>query len=117
MADGDWRDEVGEDRPGFGLGDLTDDDALTVEFLDEGRMTETRHGQALQIGVGVVEAPDGYTAMDDEPLEEGEEYNLMTSSSRFQVALRDFADSLTGARAVIRADGSGFARTYTVESA
>lgn len=111
----DWRNSVSEERPAFGLGDLTADDEFVLRFLDEGHLTETRHGEALEVGVAVQEAPDGYEDMNGSPVEEGEDYNLMTSSSRFQYALKEYADELTGNTATVRAEGESFDRTYFIE--
>lgn len=109
-----WRDDVTEERATIGLGALGED-PITVEFDDEGERVETKHGDALQIGARYIDGPDGYETMSGSELETGEEIFLMSSSARFQRALVEFAPSLTGERAEISAEGSGFDRTYRVE--
>jgi len=111
----DWRDQAQPDRPNFGLGDLSEDEEITVTFLDEGRLADTRHGKALEIGVRVESVPEGYTDMNDNPVEAGEEYNLMTSSSRFMFALDQFAETLKDTTADITAEGTSFKREYFVQ--
>lgn len=114
---GDWREDVTEELPGFGLGDLQEGDEIRGRFLSEGQLTDTKHGEALQIGFAVESVPDGYENMNGNPVEEGEDYHIMTSSSRFMYSLKEFADSLEGEDVVITASGEGFDRTYNIESA
>jgi len=111
----DWRDSVTEERPTFGLGDLEEGDELVVQFLDEGHMTDTRHGDALEIGVAVQSVPEGYENMNGNPVEEGDDYNIMTSSSRFMYALKEYGDILAGETVTITAEGENFDRTYQLE--
>lgn len=108
-----WRNNVGEERPRVSLGELANE-PLVVRFTDEGKLTETRNGEALEIGAEIEEVPAGYTDMNDQPLETGEEYYIMSSSTRFLRALKNHADRLEGVRAEITAEGSGFDRTYKV---
>lgn len=111
----DWRNSVTEERPSFGLGDLEEGDEIEGTFLDEGHMVETRHGDALEIGFAVASVPESYEDMNGQTVEEGEDYNIMTSSSRFMYALKEFGEDLTGISATISADGEGFDRTYYVQ--
>lgn len=112
-----WRDDVTEERPTFAPSVLDDGAEMVVDFVDDGTEKETRKGEAIVFGVVPREVPDGAEDMNEEPIEEGEEYNLMTSSSRLLSALKDFAPELTGETATIRAEGSprSFERFYYVE--
>jgi len=111
----DWRDSVSEERPAFGLGDLEEGDEIVGTFLDEGKLTDTRHGEALQIGFAVESVPDGFTTMNDSDVTAGEDYNILSSSSRFKFELKEYASELTGATVTITASGDGFDRTYHIE--
>lgn len=112
---GDWRNSVTEELPGFGLGDLSEGEEIQGRFLDEGSLTDTKHGEALQIGFAVETVPTGYEDMNGQEVEEGEDYHIMTSSSRFMYALKEYADSVTGEDVTLSAEGESFERTYHIE--
>lgn len=111
----DWRDTVGEELTGFGLGDLEEDGTLTVTFQEDGEMVDTQHGEAYRAHVTVTSHPEGYTDMEGEGLEDGEDYYLMSSSSRFLRALMQQGNDLSGLTVDIQAEGDNFDRTYSVE--
>lgn len=121
----DWRDAARPDRQGVGLGQLGDGEAITVGFLEDGSLVETEHGEALQVGVSVLDVPDGYEDMSGEQVRavgevedaENAEYNLMSSSSRLLYALAEIGDDLTGETVEITAHGASdsFDRTYAIE--
>lgn len=114
-----WRNNVKKELPAFGLGDLAPgrEEEITVTFEDDGQMTDTKHGQALQIAVTAESVPSGYTDMNGDTMEEGEEYYLMSSSSRFMRAIMTLGDDLTGITASITAEGESesFDRQYYAE--
>lgn len=110
-----WRDSVSEELPAFGLGDLSEGDEIHGRFLGEGSLTDTKHGQALQIKFAVFDTPAEYADMNGEMVEEGDEYHIMTSSSRFMYALKEYADSVQNEEVAISASGEGFSRSYEIE--
>lgn len=113
----DWRNQATEERPTFAPS-ILEDEAMVVGFLDDGRIEETRNGEATVFGVQVQDAPDGAEDMNGDPIEEGEDYDMMTSSSRLLFELKSFADDLADKTARIEGHGpkKSFDRTYTVES-
>ena len=111
----DWRSQVSEEYPYFGLGDLSEE-ALEVVFRSDGEMTATENGEAFKARVTVSDAPDGYEDMNGEAIESGKDYFLMSSSSRFLSQLVEVASDLTGHSVSITATGDGFNRTYSVEA-
>ena len=110
-----WRNQVSEEYPYFGLGDLGEE-ALEVVFRNDGEMTTTENGEAFKARVTVSDAPDGYEDMNGEAIESGKDYYLMSSSSRFLSQLVEVAPDLTGHSVSITATGDGFNRTYSVEA-
>jgi hypothetical protein len=117
---GDWRDNVGPDLPTMGLGGLRDGESLVVQFENDGEIRESTRDDwddALSHHIVLMEAPDGYMAKDDGEevgAEEGEEYYLMSSSTRYMRNLAQFADNLTGQIVEITASGEDFERTYSI---
>jgi len=110
----DWRNQVSEEYPYFGLGDLGEE-ALEVVFRNDGEMTTTANGEAFKALVTVSNAPDGYEDMNGEAIESGKDYFLMSSSTRFLSQLPEVASDLDGHSVSITARGDGFDRTYSVE--
>ena len=109
----DWRNQVSEEYPYFGLGDLGEE-ALEVVFRNDGEMTTTANGEAFKALVTVSNAPDGYEDMNGEAIESGKDYFLMSSSTRFLSQLPEVASDLDGHSVSITARGDGFNRTYSV---
>jgi hypothetical protein len=110
----DWRNQVSEEYPYFGLGDLGEE-PLEVVFRNDGEMTTTANGEAFKALVTVSNAPDGYEDMNGEAIESGKDYFLMSSSTRFLSQLPEVASDLDGHSVSITARGDGFDRTYSVE--
>lgn len=117
-----WRDGATPDWPYIGVGSLQDGDEMVVEFQDDGEevTTEPRPGEteeAVILQATVQSCPTELTDMNDDDVEEGEDYILMTSSSRLKYQLADYADSLEGETARITAEGDGdsFNRQYYVQ--
>jgi len=110
----DWRNQVSEEYPYFGLGDLGEE-PLEVVFRNDGEMTTTANGEAFKALVTVSNAPDGYEDMNGEAIESGKDYFLMSSSTRFLSQLPEVASDLDGHSVSITARGDGFNRTYSVE--
>lgn len=114
----DWRDSDYEERKSAAPSFLGDGEDVDVRFLNDGHQEETRNGTATVFGVTILsEPPAGATDMNDDPIEQGEEYNVYTDSSRLLGQLKDYADDLEGQEASIKAHGkaSSYDRTYTVE--
>lgn len=112
---GDWRETINDELPAFGLGDLEEGDKFRLSLNSEGKIIDTEYGNALQISVGVIEAPEGYEGRDGDDVEEGEDYHLLSSSNRFKAQLAEVApDSLTGKTVTIEGWGEGFDRQYNV---
>ena len=111
----DWRNQVSEEYPYFGLGDLGEE-PLEVVFRNDGEMTTTANGEAFKALVTVSNAPDGYEDMNGEAIESGKDYFLMSSSTRFLSQLPEVAGVLDGHAVSITATGDGFNRTYSVEA-
>jgi len=111
----DWRNQVSEEYPYFGLGDLGEE-PLEVVFRNDGEMTTTANGEAFKALVTVSNAPDGYEDMNGEAIESGKDYFLMSSSTRFLSQLPEVASDLDGHSVSITARGDGFNRTYSVEA-
>ena len=109
----DWRNQVSEEYPYFGLGDLGEE-PLEVVFRNDGEMTTTANGEAFKALVTVSNAPDGYEDMNGEAIESGKDYFLMSSSTRFLSQLPEVASDLDGHSVSITARGDGFNRTYSV---
>lgn len=112
----DWRDDVSEEFPTVGLGDVSDD-PVTVTFEGEGEMTETKHGNALRLQATYESGPDDYTDLNGSDIETGSTVYIMSSSSRFMLALKEYADTLEGETVEITASGDEFERHYTVSEA
>lgn len=112
----DWRDNDYEERPSAAPSFLGDGEEAQVRFLNDGYQEETRNGTATVFGVQILEAPTEATDMNGDPIEEGEEYNVYTDSSRLLGQLKDFAEDLEGQEATVTAHGdkNSFDRTYTV---
>lgn len=113
----DWRDNDFEERPAIAPSLLAAGDSMVVEFLNDGHQKDTRNGEATVFGLAIHEVPDDATDMGGDPVEEGEEYDLYTDSSRLLGQLADFADDLTGETAEIEAfnSASSYDRTYSVQ--
>lgn len=109
-----WREDLGDELPRMSLGELADS-PLEVRFQDEGSLTDTRNGEALEVAVTVLDTPTGYTDMNDKAVETDKDYYIMSSSSRFMRELAQFGETLTGSKAKISASGDGFERTYRVD--
>lgn len=117
-----WREDVSEDLPTFAPSCLNPDDvddmSMSVRMMDDGAMQETSEGEATVFEVVPLSVPDGATDMNGDQIEEGERYQLMTSSNRLLYALSEHADNLTEEEVTIRAQGAknSYDRTYTVSS-
>lgn len=110
-----WRDSVSEELPYLSLGDIEEGDTLEVTFREDGEMTETENGEAFQAKVSVTETPDYITDSNNDPVETGKDYYLMSSSSRFMNGLSQVSDDLTGESVSVTPEGTGFDRTYVVQ--
>ena len=116
-----WRNNVSEERDRIAASTIGDGESMDLRFQDDGQEVETQAGSAVEFNVEYVGSSDGaaHTDMNGEDLAEGNEYILLTSSSRLLYALADAAETLSGTTMRITADGTvdSFARTYAVEQA
>lgn len=114
-----WRNNVSEERNRVAASTIADGEYADFLFQDDGKEVETKAGDAVEFQVEYQGSSDGseHTDMNGDALEEGEDYTILTSSSRLLYALADTADSLSGATVRITAEGTkdSFSRTYSVE--
>lgn len=117
----DWRDhEPG--RRGVSVAQLSDGEAITAQILSNPYRQETEQSQdALHVPcVFVGEIPDGFTDMSGEEIQEGEEYNIINSSTAFFNALLSaFPEGNDPTGEVIEITGhqpaDAYSRYYSVE--
>lgn len=85
----DWRDwEAG--RTGVSVAGLQDGESMAVQIIDSPYREDTQESQdALHVPIVPMNYPEGFTDMSGEVLEEGDEYNIINSSSGFFNALLD----------------------------
>ncbi|WP_292484111.1 hypothetical protein [Methanohalobium sp.] len=114
-----WRDNLTEDRDFVAASTIGDGEWTDFRFQDEGEEIETEAGDAVRFPVEYVGSQQGSEpeTMGNDALEDGEEYYLLTSSSRLLAALADAGESLSGVTCRIHADGevNTFERSYDVE--
>lgn len=118
MSDG-WRDfEPG--RRGVSVAQLADGESVTAGITGEPYRRETAESDhALHVPVVFGDVPDGFEDMSGDAVQEGEEYNIINSSSAFFEALigafPEGAD-VAGSNVEITASqpGDDFTRTYTI---
>lgn len=111
-----WRDNIPEEREGFGLGQI-DNGEITVTFENEGETIDTEYGEAVRFEVVYEDGPDYMETTNDDTLEPGNQYHLISSSNRFLRNLAEYGDELTGETVAIEAQGEDFDRYYSVDIA
>ena len=109
MTENNWREafrpEPLDETPAFGLGQLSEGDAITVCFESDGEVIETQFGETMKFDL-VVDDVEGLDALEatgqddnDDPVQitPGERATLLTGSKRFAQALVALElDNLTG---------------------
>jgi len=117
----DWFDhEVG--RQGASIARLSDGEGAVIDVIDEPYFAETSESaEAFHVPVRFVNVPETFDDMNDDPISEDEEYNIINSSSGFFTAFRDAVSDpseVAGSRLEITAhqpNDEATSRYYTVE--